>query len=237
MSRKYGYLMLLLAIIVVAGCGTGRGGSQGQPSSLVATSTASSSGVALPGQVATSQATVGKTAVTARPTQGRKPAPTPRTQPTPGPSGPSGPYGAPPAQTGEEAQLSQQLFNLINSDRAAQGGLYAYTLNATMSSGARLHSWNMAHCGLSHQCPGEAAPCQRVSNEGIQWMACGENVGYSSPYPSAWGGVQSIEKAMLNEPPPAGHRYNLLNTSYHHIGVGIYIDAKGLVWVTEDFAS
>lgn len=158
---------------------------------------------------------------------------------TPGahPTAPVQSGGSLPPLTSAESQLTQQLFALINQDRTSQGNLYAYVLNSAMSSGARLHSWKMANCGLSHQCPGEPAPCQRVSNDGISWTACGENVGYSSPSPTAWAGVQAIEKDMLNEPPPAGHRYNLLNTSYHRIGVGVYIDSRGYVWITEDFAN
>ncbi len=131
----------------------------------------------------------------------------------------------------------QQLFALINSDRAREG-LPSYTLNSTLSTGAYLHSWNMAHCGLSHACPGEPAPCQRVSNEGISWSVCGENVGYASATPDAWSGVQLIEQSMLNEQPPDdGHRRNLLSSDFRRIGLGIYLDTQGYVWVTEDFAN
>jgi uncharacterized protein YkwD len=134
-------------------------------------------------------------------------------------------------------QLEQRLFALINQDRAVQG-LSRYVLSGTLSAGARLHSVKMSRCGLSHRCPGELDPCQRVSAEGIVWTSCGENVGYTSPSPTAWGGVQGIERAMLAEHPPAdGHRLNLLSSSFHRIGVGISIDARGYVWITEDFAS
>ncbi len=68
-------------------------------------------------------------------------------------------------------------------------------------------------------------------------MTCGENIGYTSPYPDAWTAIkQNIEGGMLAEKPPEdGHRQNLLNTSFHQIGVAVLIDAKGLAWVTEDF--
>lgn len=142
--------------------------------------------------------------------------------------------------TAMEIQLVQKLFNQINSDRAAQG-LPAYTWNDTLAKGAYLHSVRMTQsdCGLSHQCPGEPAPCQRVTNEGVQWTACGENAGYTSPYPDAWSAVQkNIEGGMLAEQPPNdGHRKNLLSTSFHQVGVGVAIDANGVVWVTEDFTN
>lgn len=172
-------------------------------------------------------------AATATPTV----APTP---PSPTPTHPVAPptSNPPPGWTSAEGQLQQQLFQQINQDRAAQG-LYPYTLNSTLSNGARQHDITMAGgCGLQHQCPGESDPCQRVSNEGISWTSCGENIGYTSPYPTAWAAVRQIDQEMLNEQPPDdGHRQNLLNSTFHRAGVGIYIDASGTIWVTEDFAS
>jgi uncharacterized protein YkwD len=139
--------------------------------------------------------------------------------------------------TATEMQVTQQLFNLINSDRAAQG-LPAYSWNTILANGARQHSINMTSCGLTHACPGEPNPCQREINEGINYMACGENIGYSSPNPDAFGGAKVIEQSMLAEQPPNdGHRLNLLSSTFHLIGVGVVIDAKGLVWITEDFAN
>jgi uncharacterized protein YkwD len=138
------------------------------------------------------------------------------------------------------SKLAQQLFALINSDRAAQG-LPAYHWNATLAKGASAHSKLMAQpsCGLSHQCPGEPNPCQRITNEGISWMACGENAGYTTPTPNAWTAIKvNIEQGMLNEQPPDdGHRLNLLSSVFRQIGVGIYIDARGIIWVTEDFTN
>ncbi len=197
----------------------------------------------------------------ATPTSTPKPTPTPQPTmpptPTPVPTYPPTPVPtqAPPTPTPvlsgsgnggsgtgtpEEVQLAQNLFAQINSDRAAQG-LPAYAWNGTLASGAHQHSVTMGStsCGLSHQCPGEPAIGQRITNEGIHWMACGENAGYTSPYPDAWTAVkQNIEQGMLNEKPPNdGHRQNLLSSTFHQVGVGIYIDSKGVIWVTEDFTN
>ncbi len=142
--------------------------------------------------------------------------------------------------TSSASQLEQKLFAQINTDRAAQG-LPAYTLNAVLSNGARQHSVAMTqpNCGLSHQCPGEPNLGQRITNEGIHWMTCGENAGYTSPYPDAWTAVQqNIEQGMLKEQAPNdGHRKNLLSTAFHQVGIGIVTDSKGLIWVTEDFTN
>lgn len=228
MRRGYWQLVgLFLLLALLAACGTISQQVLQSPtpaSTLTATTTNGSSGLSLgvPAHI-----------VTARPT-------TPHSSMTPAPpvqaTSPSQSNSA-PLRTSTESQLEQQLFDLINKDRASEAGRPAYTLNSVMSDGARLHSWKMASCGLSHQCSGELAPCDRVSKEGISWTTCGENVGYSSPSPTAWDAVQAIEKSMLNEPPPAGHRANLLSSSFHRIGIGIYIDTKGYVWISEDFAN
>jgi len=74
----------------------------------------------------------------------------------------SAPYGPAPVST-EAQQLVQQLFQLINHDRAACG-LPPFSWNATLAAGALLHSWNMYHCGFSHTCPDGSTPYQRIAN-------------------------------------------------------------------------
>jgi uncharacterized protein YkwD len=142
--------------------------------------------------------------------------------------------------TSTEKQLAQQLFDQINSDRAAEG-LPAYTWNNTLAKGAYQHNVTMTttSCGLQHQCPNEPSPCERVTNEGITWMNCGENIGYTSPFPDTWTAIkQNIEGGMLAEKPPDdGHRQNLLSTNFHQIGVAVLIDNKGIAWVAEDFTN
>lgn len=230
--RRTGWtLLVVLLLVVLAGCGTAAHQNQQAVS------------VANPTPTATPGAPNIALQVPAQPTFTPTPQPTVipphpvSTRPPSGSGGSSGSGSPAPAPSGA-SQLEQQLFNLINQDRAAQG-LYPYVLNGTLSAGARQHSVVMSSsCGMSHQCPGEPDPCTRVTNEGISWTSCGENIGNSSPNPTNWAAVQGIEQDMLNEQPPDdGHRRNLLSSSFHRVGVGIVIDAKGIVWITEDFAS
>jgi uncharacterized protein YkwD len=166
----------------------------------------------------------------------RTPTPAPSTN-TPGPGTSSVPYGPPPALTTEESQLTQQLFALINHDRAVRG-LYPFIWNNTLTSGARLHSWNMIHCGFSHTCPDGLDQCTRIANEGFAGFTdCGECIGLAGPYPTAWAGVYSVQESMINEPPTGWHRIHLTSTTLHSIGVGIMVDARGWVWFTEDMVS
>jgi uncharacterized protein YkwD len=142
--------------------------------------------------------------------------------------------------TNEETQITQQLFGLINSDRAARG-LYTYSWNGTLAGGARLHSWNMYHCGFSHTCPDGTPQCTRIEDEGFTNAAnaadCGENIGYAGPYPTPWQGVKNIQEGMVNEPPTGWHRVHLLSTTLHTVGVGVYVDPTGFIWFTEDLVS
>ncbi len=147
------------------------------------------------------------------------------------------PYGPPPPFTAEETQLTQQLFALINHDRAVRG-LYPFIWNNTLAAGARLHSWNMIHCGFSHTCPDGLDQCTRIANEGFAGFTdCGECIGEAGPYPTPWGGVQAVQESMINEPPSGWHRIHLTSTTLHSIGVGIMVDSRGWIWFTEDMVS
>jgi uncharacterized protein YkwD len=146
------------------------------------------------------------------------------------------PYG--PAPTSSEAQqLTWQLFQLINSDRAACG-LPPFAWNNTLASGALLHSWNMYHCGFSHTCPDGMTQYQRIANEGFAGLNdCGENIGEAGPYPTPWAGVYSVQESMAHEAPGGWHRIHLFSTTLHRIGIGVYVDPNGWIWFTEDMVS
>jgi uncharacterized protein YkwD len=150
-------------------------------------------------------------------------------------SGPA-PYGPPPPMTAEEIQLTQQLFNQINHDRAALG-LYPYTWNATLEGGARLHSWNMYHCGFSHTCPDGLDQCTRIANEGFTFTDCGECIGLAGPSSPPWSNVYAVQESMMNEGPGGWHYIHLTSKTLHRLGVGIYVDPNGWVWFTEDMVS
>jgi uncharacterized protein YkwD len=139
--------------------------------------------------------------------------------------------------TAEEIRLSQQIFTLINSDRAVRG-LYPYAWNSILAGGARLHSWNMVHCGFSHTCPDGLTFCQRIYDEGFtNYTLCGECIAYAGPYPTPYDGVHAIQESMVNEPPTGWHRIYLTSTTLHKVGVGVYVDPRGYTWFTEDFVS
>jgi uncharacterized protein YkwD len=146
------------------------------------------------------------------------------------------PYGPAPV-SGEAQQLAQQLFQLMNSDRVACG-LPPFAWNSTLAAGALLHSWNMAHCGFSHYCPDGSTPYQRIANEGFAGLGdCGESIGLAGPSNPPWSNVYAVQESMAHEPLGGWHRIHLFSTTLHRIGIGVYIDANGWVWFTEDMAA
>lgn len=219
MNRKFWYLAwLFLLIPLVTACG--------QNSQQLPTRTLNSDSLAV-NQPPTP--TPGLTIVqqVATPARGTHNAPA---------TGPA-PYGPPPAPTALDSQLTQQLFKQINQDRAARG-LYPYTWNATLAAGARLHSWNMYHCGFSHTCPDGEDQCTRIASEGFAgYTDCGECIGLAGPSNPPWTHVYAVQESMINEPPTGWHRIHLTSTTLHRVGVGVYVDPTGWVWFTEDMVS
>jgi uncharacterized protein YkwD len=143
--------------------------------------------------------------------------------------------------TATEQQLAQRLFQQINRDRAASG-LPALSWEPRLVQSAHQHDMVMASgCGLMHQCPNEPDLGTRITNQGVQWQTVGENIGEGGPLISndkAWNIVSMIHQGMMGEKPPDdGHRRNLLSSSFHRIGISIYIDSHHTLWLTEDFAN
>jgi cytochrome P450 len=47
-----------------------------------------------------------------------------------------------------------------------------------------------------------------------------------------------LTQSMLSEQPPDdGHRRNILSSTFTHIGIAVYRDSSGTVWLTQDFSN
>ncbi len=235
MVRKSWYLIGLLGVVLLAAC-TSEQAKQIVPHQPITSDVLNLQQanptptpiLAIPAQVAAPVSPL-------RPVPPGLPGPPPPARVPDGGTG-AAPYGAPPVVTAEELDLTQKLFGLINQDRAVRG-LYPFVWNAILAGGARLHAWNMYHCGFSHYCPDGRSPCQRITGEGITYTDCGENIAYAGPYPTPWDGVYKIQEGMINEPPTGWHHIHLTSTTLHRVGVGVYVDPTGYIWFVEDLAS
>ena len=176
----------------------------------------------------------------------------PATPAAPTPAGPAstGPASTGPASTapttgqapaGQSAAV-RQVLALINQARA-QAGLPAYTVSSGLDTSASRHTTVMAGgCGLSHQCPGEPALGDRETAAGVHWTAAGENIGEGGPVAGTAAGIAQmavgLTQSMLDEKPPDdGHRLNILSSAFTHIGIAVFRDSSGTVWMTQDFSS
>jgi uncharacterized protein YkwD len=134
------------------------------------------------------------------------------------------------------------VLALINQARSS-AGLAPLTVTAGLNSSASTHNSTMASgCGLSHQCPGEADFGARETAAGVHWTAAGENIGEGGPVANSTSAIAQMAVAltqdMLNEKPPNdGHRRNILSTSFTHIGIAVFRDSSGTVWLTQDFSN
>jgi uncharacterized protein YkwD len=179
---------------------------------------------------------------------GTSPSPSPRpgTPATrPATAWPSASAGAPtpaspPASQG--AAAAAQVLALINQARAA-AGLPALTITPGLEASSSEHNLRMADgCGLSHQCPGEPPLGSRETATGVSWTAAGENIGEGGPVADTSAATAQmavgLTQSMLNEKPPDdGHRLNILSSTFTHIGIAVYRDSSGTVWLTQDFSN
>ena len=146
------------------------------------------------------------------------------------------------ATADQDGAPAAQVLALINQARAT-AGLPALTLTAGLETTSSAHNLLMADgCGLSHQCPGEPPIGDRETSAGVNWTSAGENIGEGGPVSDTTTAIASmavgLTQSMLNEQPPNdGHRMNILSTSYTHIGIAVYRDSSGTVWLTQDFSN
>lgn len=125
----------------------------------------------------------------------------------------------------------RRVIEFVNNKRAKHG-CRPVRERFTLRKAARRHSWRMAnHNVLSHQLIREPSLGVRITNAGyVNWRIVGENLAMSSRYGYAWTPRQVV-RAWMRSP---GHRANILNCKYRHIGVGL-VKRNGLRWWTQDF--
>lgn len=145
---------------------------------------------------------------------------------------------SPPTAQGAAAQV----LALINRARSA-AGLTALTITAGLRASSAAHNLRMAGgCGLSHQCQGEPPVGDRETDAGVHWTAAGENIGEGGPVAGSPAAIAvmavGLTQSMLDErPPDDGHRLNILSRTFTHIGIAVYRDSSGTVWLTQDFSN
>jgi uncharacterized protein YkwD len=171
------------------------------------------------------------------------PVPTPTPTPTHAPAPAPSPVMSTSAPTGTTSgSAASQVLAVINQARA-QAGLPAYTVSSGLDTSSQRHTTVMASgCGLSHQCPGEAALGDRLTAAGVHWTSAGENIGEGGPEADTTADIAKMavgltQSMLAEQPPDDGHRLNILSSSFHHIGIDVFRDSRGTVWMTQDFSN
>lgn len=124
-----------------------------------------------------------------------------------------------PTVSSSVTAFESEVVRLVNEIRA-ENGLKPLTQDWQLSRVARYKSQDMRDLGyFSHTSPTYGSPFNMMKSFGISYRTAGENIakGYSTP--------EAVVNGWMNSP---GHRANILNSSYTHIGVG-YV-ASGNYW-------
>ena len=107
----------------------------------------------------------------------------------------------------------------MNVERA-KNGLSALQMDESVRKVARVKSSDMSQNKyFSHTSPTYGTPFEMLKSYGISYKSAGENIaqGYTSP--------EAVVKGWMNS---SGHRANILNASFTHIGIGY--EASGNYW-------
>lgn len=105
----------------------------------------------------------------------------------------------------------QEVFNLINQKRMAQG-LPALVIDEELQNVAKIKAQDMVNNGyFSHNSPTYGTPFEMIKNFGISYKAAGENIAGNS---SNTGAVN----AWMNS---EGHKANILSNSFNYTGVAV----------------
>ncbi|MFC5463361.1 CAP domain-containing protein [Lederbergia graminis] len=113
--------------------------------------------------------------------------------------------------------FEQQVIALTNQERAKHG-LNALQVDSELSKVAREKSKDMANNHyFSHNSPTYGSPFDMMKQFGITYRTAGENIAMGQRTP------QEVVQAWMNS---EGHRANILNKNFTHIGVGYVADGN-----------
>lgn len=117
------------------------------------------------------------------------------------------------------SEFEQRVVELTNAERAKQG-LPALKIDTELSKVARIKSEDMQKNNyFDHNSPTYGSPFDMMKKFGISYTSAGENIAQGQRTP------EEVVQAWMNS---AGHRANILNNGFTHIGVG-YVES-GNYW-------
>lgn len=128
------------------------------------------------------------------------------------PQAPTAPK-TPATKTGSSklTAAEQQMLKLLN-DARVQNNLSPLIVDMELTNIARIKAQDMIDNNyFSHNSPKYGDPFDMMKAFGIKYVMAGENIAGNQD-------VQNAQNALMNSP---GHRANILNPDFTHIGLGI----------------
>lgn len=122
--------------------------------------------------------------------------------------------------------FKQDVLNLVNAERAKEG-LGALVIDSNLSNVAQLKSRDMIDKDyFDHNSPTYGTPFDMMRSFGITYRVAGENIamGHSTP--------EEVVEGWMNS---AGHRKNIMNPRFTHLGMGIDRAQSGRIYWTQMF--
>ncbi|HAN10699.1 MAG TPA: serine protease [Clostridiales bacterium] len=105
----------------------------------------------------------------------------------------------------------QQMVSLVNAART-QNNVPALTVDIKLTDVARTKAQDMINNNyFDHNSPTYGSPFDMMKSFGIVYSGAGENIAGNQT-------VQNAHDSLMNSP---GHKANILNASFTHIGIGI----------------
>ena len=131
----------------------------------------------------------------------------------------------PDATATEQHPYIQQIVDLVNAERT-KVGLAPLTLDIQLSSAAQIRAEEQ-YTLFSHSRPNGSSYRTVLDENGISYMGCGENVAYGFRNP------QAVMQGWMNS---EGHKANILQEKFTHIGIGYYVGPNGYHYWSQLFS-
>lgn len=121
--------------------------------------------------------------------------------------------------------VENEVVALVNTERAKQH-IQGLDIDWELSRVARTKSCDMANKGyFSHQSPTYGSPFDMMKQFGIKYKGAGENIASGQKTP------EEVMKSWMNS---QGHRENIMNPTFTHIGVGFCEGGQyGTMWTQQ----
>lgn len=150
-------------------------------------------------------------APTPKPAPAPAPVPAPTPVPAPEPEPVPEPKPVPEPTPSQVTAKEQQLVDLVNQERSKQG-LKPLAVDMELVTLARQKAQDMIDNNyFGHQSPTYGSPFDMMRAAGVTYRTAGENL----------AGAPTVERAHTALMNSDGHRRNILNSSFDHVGIGI----------------